>query len=56
MFSFLRNSRFLLACSESGLSDVAWNRWRLESADLYVGQEVRPRTNGGKGTEEVLPF
>ncbi|PYX78122.1 MAG: hypothetical protein DMG70_32750 [Acidobacteria bacterium] len=42
--------------SESGLSGVAWSRWRLKCADLYVGQEVRPRTNGEKGTAEVLPF
>jgi hypothetical protein len=36
--------------------DVAWNRWRLECAVLYVGQEVSLRESGEKGTEEVLPF
>ena len=35
--------------------DVAWNRWRLERAVLYVGQEVSLRESGEKGTEEVLP-
>jgi hypothetical protein len=37
------------------LSGVARNRWRLGRAVLYVGQEVRPRASGEKGTEEVLP-
>jgi hypothetical protein len=34
--------------SESDLSGVAWNRWRLGCADLYVEQEVEPRAREGK--------
>src|ERR1700687_4899272 len=38
VFSFLTNSRFLLACCESRLSGLTWDRWRLGCAGLYVGQ------------------
>jgi hypothetical protein len=54
MFSFLKNSRFLLACSESGSSGVAWNCCCLLRAVPYIGQEVRPRASGEKEAEEVL--
>ena len=37
-----------------GLEWVAWNRWRLGCADLYVEQEVEPRAREEK--EEVLPL
>ena len=44
----MKDTNFLLACSELGLSNLACNCWRLGFADLYVEQEVGPRAEGIK--------